>query len=127
MISSRPSPGNDAALGLWDLAWQKDCVPGTDGKLLLAASDDVLARQHVDEFVLLAVHVQGGVEHRLALLKDRDGTVGVIGARQDKDGRAAEGELLRHGPNHKERGVPPLRRGPRSRRAPGVSRCRRRT
>jgi hypothetical protein len=66
---------------------------GTRPELPLADLEDVLALQHVEELVLVLVHVQRRVD-RLVLLEQRERTGGGLGRGFEQDFDLAEGQAL---------------------------------
>jgi len=88
----------DAALGVRHAARAEDGLARPEPERLVAALNDVLALDDVEELVLAAVNVQRRVDHRRDFLDDGDGAAGVLGTNPDHDRHLAEGEpLLTHG------------------------------
>ena len=66
---------------------------GTRGKLVLTDLEHVLPLDHVEEFVLIRVYVEGGIE-RIYLFDDRERTSGRLRARFDQEDRSRERQAL---------------------------------
>jgi hypothetical protein len=71
---------------------EHDCA-GTSGKLVLPDSEHVLPLDHIEELVLVRVHVEGSIE-RIYLFDDRERTRGGLRACFDQEDRAREGQAL---------------------------------
>ena len=71
---------------------EHDCT-GSRRKLVLTDSEHVLPLDHVEELILIRVHVEGSVE-RIYLLEDRERTGGGFRARFDQEDRSRERQAL---------------------------------